>query len=308
MYSNIYRIFRRNSMKWQDRRGSSNVRTSTGGGKMIGGGIGGIIIAGILWLVFGVNPMTALQTGQVVAGGGSNTSTEPATSDDRDTRFVKVVLADTEEVWHQIFNEAGSTYKEPSLILFNGQVSSACGSASAATGPFYCPGDQTVYLDTSFFVEMRQNLGITGDEQGSGDSENQGKAGDFAQAYVISHEVGHHVQTLLGITQQVNEASRQVTRAQANKLSVLQELQADCFAGVWAQRNQERVQFLEAGDIDEAINAAGQIGDDRLARASGGEVVPDNFTHGTSQQRVQWFTRGLESGNIQSCDTFSGAL
>lgn len=294
-------------MKWQDRRGSSNVRTTSGGGKMIGGGIGGIIIAGILWLVFGVNPMTALQTGQVITGGG-NTSTQPATSDDRDTRFVKVVLADTEEVWHQIFNEAGSTYKEPSLILFNGQVSSACGSASAATGPFYCPGDQTVYLDTSFFVEMRQSLGITGDEQGSGDSENQGKAGDFAQAYVISHEVGHHVQTLLGITQQVNEASRQVTRAQANKLSVMQELQADCFAGVWAQRNQERVQFLEAGDIDEAINAASQIGDDRLARAGGGAVVPDNFTHGTSQQRVQWFTRGLESGNVQSCDTFSSAL
>lgn len=296
-------------MKWQGRRGSSNVRTSSGGGKMIGGGIGGIIIAGILWLVFGVNPMTALQTGQVVAGGGtSNTSTEPATSDDRDTQFVKVVLADTEEVWHQIFNEAGSTYKEPSLILFNGQVSSACGSASSATGPFYCPGDQTVYLDTSFFVEMRQNLGISGDIQSSSGGENQGKAGDFAQAYVISHEVGHHVQTLLGITQQVNEASRQVTRAQANKLSVLQELQADCFAGVWAQRNQERVQFLEAGDIDEAINAASQIGDDRLARASGGAVVPDNFTHGTSQQRVQWFTRGLESGNIQTCDTFSGAL
>lgn len=294
-------------MKWQDRRGSSNVRTTSGGGKMIGGGIGGIIIAGILWLVFGVNPMTALQTGQVITGGG-NTSTQPATSDDRDTRFVKVVLADTEEVWHQIFNEVGSTYKEPSLILFNGQVSSACGSASAATGPFYCPGDQTVYLDTSFFVEMRQSLGITGDEQGSGDSENKGKAGDFAQAYVISHEVGHHVQTLLGITQQVNEASRQVTRAQANKLSVMQELQADCFAGVWAQRNQERVQFLEAGDIDEAINAASQIGDDRLARAGGGAVVPDNFTHGTSQQRVQWFTRGLESGNVQACDTFSGAL
>ena len=294
-------------MKWQDRRGSSNVRTTSGGGKMIGGGIGGIIIAGILWLVFGVNPMTALQTGQVITGGG-NTSTQPATSDDRDTRFVKVVLADTEEVWHQIFNEAGSTYKEPSLILFNGQVTSACGSASAATGPFYCPGDQTVYLDTSFFVEMRQSLGITGDEQGSGDSENQGKAGDFAQAYVISHEVGHHVQTLLGITQQVNEASRQVTRAQANRLSVMQELQADCFAGVWAQRNQERVQFLEAGDIDEAINAASQIGDDRLARAGGGAVVPDNFTHGTSQQRVQWFTRGLESGNVQACDTFSGAL
>ena len=296
-------------MKWQGRRGSTNVRSSKGGGKMIGGGIGGIIIAGILWLVFGVNPMTALQTGQVIAGGnGGEASTEPATETDRDTQFVKVVLADTEEVWNQVFNEAGSTYKEPSLILFNGQVNSACGSASAATGPFYCSGDQTVYLDTSFFVEMRQNLGITGDQQGSGGEDNQGKAGDFAQAYVIAHEVGHHVQTLLGITQQVNEASRQVTRAQANKLSVLQELQADCFAGVWAQRNQERVQFLEAGDIDEAINAAGQIGDDRLAKASGGEVVPDNFTHGTSQQRIQWFTRGLESGNIQSCDTFSGAL
>ncbi|AMN50593.1 MULTISPECIES: neutral zinc metallopeptidase [unclassified Psychrobacter] len=295
-------------MKWQGRRGSSNVRTSSGGGKMIGGGIGGIIIAGILWLVFGVNPMTALQTGQVVAGGGNNSSTEPATGDDRDTQFVKVVLADTEAVWHQVFNEGGQTYQEPSLILFNGQVSSACGSATAATGPFYCPGDQTVYLDTSFFAEMRQNLGISGDQQGSGDIENKGRAGDFAQAYVISHEVGHHVQTLLGITQQVNEASRQVTRAQANKLSVLQELQADCFAGVWAQRNQQRVQFLEPGDIDEAINAASQIGDDRLAQASGRAVTPDSFTHGTSQQRVQWFTRGLESGNVQSCDTFSGAL
>lgn len=295
-------------MKWRGRRGSSNVRTSSGGGKMIGGGIGGIIIAGILWLVFGVNPMTALQTGQVVAGGGSSTSTEPATGDDRDTQFVKVVLADTEEVWHQIFNEGGQTYQEPSLILFNGQVTSACGSATSATGPFYCPGDQTIYLDTSFFAEMRQNLGIAGDQQGSGDQDNQGRAGDFAQAYVISHEVGHHVQTLLGITQQVNQASRQVTKVQANKLSVLQELQADCFAGVWANRNQQRVQFLEPGDIDEAINAASQIGDDRLAQASGRMVTPDSFTHGSSQQRVSWFTRGLESGSVQSCDTFSGAL
>ena len=294
-------------MKWQGRRGSTNVRTSSGGGKMLGGGIGGIIIAGILWLVFGVNPMTALQTGQAVTGGGS-TSTEIATGDDRDTQFVKVVLADTEEVWHQVFNEGGKTYKEPSLTLFNGQVSSACGSATAATGPFYCPGDQTVYLDTSFFKEMRQNLGISGDQQGSGDSDNKGRAGDFAQAYVISHEVGHHVQTLLGITQQVNEASRQLNQTQSNKLSVLQELQADCFAGVWAQRNEQRVQFLEAGDIDEALNAASQIGDDRLARTSGRAVTPDSFTHGTSQQRVSWFKRGLESGSVQSCDTFSGAL
>ncbi|WP_300314278.1 neutral zinc metallopeptidase, partial [uncultured Psychrobacter sp.] len=163
-------------MKWRGRRGSTNVRTSSGGGKMIGGGIGGIIIAGILWLVFGVNPMTALQTGQVVTGGGSSSATEVATGDDRDTQFVQVVLADTEEVWGQIFNEGGKTYQEPSLVLFNGQVSSACGSATAATGPFYCPGDQTIYLDTSFFTEMRQNLGISGDQQGSGDQENQGRA------------------------------------------------------------------------------------------------------------------------------------
>ena len=280
-------------MKWRGRRGSTNVRTSSGGGKMIGGGIGGIIIAGILWLVFGVNPMTALQTGQVVTGGGSSSATEVATGDDRDTQFVQVVLADTEEVWGQIFNEGGKTYQEPSLVLFNCQVSSACGSATSATGPFYCPGDQTIYLDTSFFTEMRQNLGISGDQQGSGDQENQGRAGDFAQAYVISHEVGHHVQTLLGISQQVNQARQQVTQAQGNHLSVLQELQADCFAGVWA---------------NEAINAAGQIGDDRLAQASGRAATPDSFTHGTSQQRVDWFTRGLESGNVQSCDTFSGAL
>ena len=294
-------------MKWQGRRRSTNVRTSRGGGgKMLGGGIGGIIIAGILWLVFGVNPMTALQTGQAVTGGGN--SGQPVEISDRDKEFIEVVMADTEEVWSQVFNEGGQTYKEPILQPFNGQVSSACGSATAATGPFYCPGDQTVYLDTSFFTEMRQNLGISGDQQGSGDSENKGRAGDFAQAYVISHEVGHHVQTLLGITQQVNEASRQLNQTQSNKLSVLQELQADCLAGVWAQRNEQRVQFLEAGDIDEALNAASQIGDDRLARTSGRGVTPDSFTHGTSQQRVSWFKRGLESGNIQSCDTFSGAL
>ncbi|WP_169393296.1 MULTISPECIES: neutral zinc metallopeptidase [Psychrobacter] len=293
-------------MKWQGREGSSNVRSSTGGGRMIGGGIGGIIIAGILWLVFGVNPITALQTGESIAGGGKASTTEPTGDDTRDERFVKVVLRDTELVWGQVFRDAGQTYKEPSLILFNSQINSACGTATSATGPFYCPSDQTVYLDTSFFVEMRQNLGIVGDQQGSGDSENQGRAGDFAEAYVIAHEVGHHVQTLLGITQQVNEATRQVSRAEANRLSVYQELQADCFAGVWANKNEQRIGFLESGDIEEAINAASQIGDDRLAEASGRAVVPDNFTHGTSQQRIEWFSRGLKSGNIESCDTFGG--
>ncbi|WP_131669335.1 KPN_02809 family neutral zinc metallopeptidase [Psychrobacter pygoscelis] len=293
-------------MKWRGRRQSTNVRMG-GGGKAIGGGIGGIIIGLILWLVFGVNPMQALQTGQSMAGGGSSTTTE-ATDDSRDTQFVKTVMADTEDVWHQLFQEAGGTYKEPTLVLFNGRINSACGGASAATGPFYCPADQSVYLDTSFFTEMRQNLGISGDQQGSGDAENRGRAGDFAQAYVIAHEVGHHVQTLLGISQKVNQARQQVSQAQGNELSVRQELQADCFAGVWANRNQQRVQFLEAGDIDEALNAASQIGDDRLAHSSGRSVSPDSFTHGTSQQRVTWFKRGLQNGDIQACDTFSGAI
>lgn len=294
-------------MKWQDRDGSSNVRSS-GSGKMIGGSIGSIILAGILWLVFDVDPMTALKTGQQMTGG--SISTEPAVDDSRDTRFVKVVLRDTEKVWHQIFNEAGETYNEPSLILFDGTVNSACGGATSETGPFYCPADETIYLDTSFFVEMRESFGISGDQQGSGDEDNQGKAGDFAQAYVIAHEVGHHVQRLLGINEQVYEASRQLTDTQANKLSVLQELQADCFSGVWANRNESLVEggFLEAGDIDEAINAASQIGDDRLAHNSGYEVAPDTFTHGSSQQRVYWFTRGLESGDIQDCDTFGDGI
>ena len=206
-------------MKWEGREGSSNVRMS--GGKAVGGGIGSIIIGLILWLVFGMDPMTAMKTGRQVTGGGQQTTTAVnQQTADRDAKFVSVVLADTEAVWQQIFKENGMTYKEPQLILFNGRVQSACGSASSATGPFYCPADQKVYLDTSFFTEMRQNLGISGDQNGSGDAQNQGKAGDFAQAYVIAHEVGHHVQTLLGISQKVNEASHRASKAQANNLSV----------------------------------------------------------------------------------------
>ena len=292
-------------MKWRGRSGSSNVRMS--GGKAAGGGIFGIIIGLVLWLVFGVNPMTAFQTGQSMTA-GSSSSTQPLDDEGRDAQFVSVVLKDTEAVWQEVFQELGSRYQEPTLVLFNGSVNSACGSATSATGPFYCPGDQQVYLDTSFFAEMRHNLGITGDQQGSGDSENADKAGDFAQAYVIAHEVGHHVQTLLGPSQKVKEARRQLSEAQGNQLSVRQELQADCYAGVWANRNQQRVQFLEEGDIDEALQAASQIGDDRLAQASGRAVMPDNFTHGTSQQRVNWFTRGFQSGDIRNCDTFSGAI
>lgn len=294
-------------MKWEDRQGSSNVRVSRG--KAVGGGIGGIIIGLILWLVFGMNPMTAMQTGQAITKStGSQQQQQSINQNDRDQRFVSVVLVDTEVVWQQIFRENGMQYKNPQLIIFSGSVQSACGSASSATGPFYCPADQTVYLDTSFFVDMRQKLGITGDQQGSGDSQNKGKAGDFAQAYVIAHEVGHHVQTLLGISRKVNEASRTVSKAQANNLSVRQELQADCFAGVWANRNQQRVQFLEQGDIEEAIHAAEQIGDDRLAHSHGKAVVPDSFTHGTSQQRMTWFSRGFKTGDVNQCDTFSGAI
>ncbi|WP_394261030.1 neutral zinc metallopeptidase [Moraxella boevrei] len=294
-------------MKWEGRTGSKNVRMS--GGKAVGGGIGSIIIGLILWLVFGMDPMTAMQTGKQVTGGGQQTTTTVnQQTADRDARFVSVVLADTEAVWHQIFKENGMTYQEPQLILFNGRVQSACGSATSATGPFYCPADKKVYLDTSFFVDMRQQLGIAGDQQGSGDAQNQGKAGDFAQAYVIAHEVGHHVQTLLGISQKVNEASRQVSKAQANNLSVRQELQADCFAGVWANRNQQRVQFLEQGDIEEAIHAAEQIGDDRLAHSHGQVAMPDSFTHGTSQQRMTWFNKGLQTGDVNQCDTFNANI
>ena len=291
-------------MKWEDRSGSSNVLVS--GGKAVGGGIGSIIIGLILWLVFGMNPMTAMQTGSAITGGNSSgQQTLDQQTADRDQKFASVVLKDTEEVWGQIFSENNMQYQQPKLVLFNGMVRSGCGNASSATGPFYCPADQRVYLDTSFFQEMRQKLGITGDQNGSGDAQNQGKAGDFAQAYVIAHEVGHHVQNQLGISQKVDEASRRATEAQANNLSVRQELQADCFAGVWANRNQQRVQFLEQGDIAEAMDAAEKIGDDYLQRKSRGSVVPDSFTHGTSEQRQRWFDRGFTSGDINQCDTFN---
>lgn len=291
-------------MKWDGSEGSSNVGMS--GGKAVGGGIGGIIIGLILWLVFGVNPQTAMQTGSAITGGGSTASVQQVdtTKGDRDTQFVGWVLKKTEIVWGQIFQEKGQVYKNPQLILFKGSVKSGCGTASASTGPFYCPADQKVYLDTSFFQDMRQQLGINGDQaQG-----NAGKAGEFAEAYVIAHEVGHHVQTLLGISQKVDAASRGASKAGANNLSVRLELQADCFAGVWANRNQQMTQFLEPGDIEVALDAANKIGDDRLARMSGREAVPDSFTHGTSQQRMNWFMRGLKSGDINQCQTFSGAI
>ena len=205
--------------------------------------------------------------------------------------FVSVVLADTEDTWHPIFKELGATYREPTLVLFNGRVNSACGMASAAVGPFYCPGDQQVYIDLSFFHDLKAR---------------HGAPGDFAQAYVIAHEVGHHVQTLLGISQQVHTAKQGKSEAQVNALSVRQELQADCFAGLWGNAANIDRNLLEEGDLQEALTAATAIGDDRLQRDAGRSVVPDSFTHGSSAQRVKWFRAGFDSGDFSACDTFSG--
>lgn len=234
-------------------------------------------------------------------------SSAPATetADMAESReFVATVLADTEDVWTPIFAQAGQRYQPPSLVLFSGAVQSACGSATSASGPFYCPADQKVYLDTQFFRDMRTQMNIGG-EQNSTELTRTDLAGDFAQAYVIAHEVGHHVQTLLGISQQVRQAQAQASTAAANNLSVRQELQADCFAGMWARHNHERTQFLQPGDIEEALDAAEKIGDDYLQRQARGHAVPDSFTHGTSAQRKRWFYRGFETGDVNQCDTFA---
>jgi uncharacterized protein len=271
-------------MKWQGRRGSANVRDRRGGAGIIGGGIGAVVLT-ILALFLGIDPEQVVQIDS--PGAGSYTEAEDSLA-----RFTSVVLADTEEVWHRIFREeVGQPYREPSLILFSGAVTSACGFAQAAMGPFYCPLDESVYIDLRFFEEMDARLGAPG---------------DFAQAYVVAHEVGHHVQTLLGISQQVHEARRSRPEREANAMSVRLELQADCFAGVWANRAEREWAILERGDVEEALGAASAVGDDRLQQAAGsGRVVPESFTHGTSAQRMSWFDRGFRSGDPARCDTFS---
>ena len=284
-------------MKWEGNRESSNVedaRGGGGGGFGIGGrsiGIGTVVVAVVAGAIFGVNPLTILG---VIGGGGSAPQTQgaPATRpppDDQMARFVSVVLADTEDVWREIFSQAGRSYREPRLVLFRGSQPTACGTGQSAMGPFYCPGDQKVYIDLSFYETMRTRLGAPG---------------DFAQAYVIAHEVGHHVQNLLGVTDRVDAMRGRVGQAQYNALSVRVELQADCFAGVWANHADKARQVLERGDIEEALNAASQIGDDALQRGSRGTVRPESFTHGTSAQRVRWFRRGIETGSMQQCNTF----
>ncbi|MDQ8996782.1 neutral zinc metallopeptidase [Acinetobacter soli] len=296
-------------MRWKGRRVSSNVedRRGSSGAKVGGISIVGLVVAFVAWKFFGVDPQQAYQATQQITAAQSQTSTAPeqlSAEQKEASDFVGTILADTEDTWTPIFQQLGQSYVAPKLVLFNGRVQSACGTAESAMGPFYCPGDQKVYIDTQFFKEMRQQMGISGDKNQT-ELSRQDQAGDFAQAYVVAHEVGHHIQNLLGISSQVQRAQAQANRTQANQLSVRLELQADCFAGIWANRNQERTQFLEAGDVEEAMDAAQKIGDDYLQKRATGQVVPDSFTHGTSQQRMHWFETGLKSGDLNQCDTFN---
>jgi predicted metalloprotease len=282
-------------MRWQGERESANVEDRRGGGLggigIAGGGIGAVVIA-LVAMFFGVDPSVILDSG---SGSSTAPSGYPAprdagsAQDDRMKQFVSVVLAETEDTWTDVFRQMGREYQQPRLVLFSGAVQSACGMAQSATGPFYCPGDRKAYLDFEFFDELSRRFRAPG---------------DFAQAYVIAHEIGHHVQNLLGITGKVEGAQGRGS-AQRNALSVRLELQADCFAGVWANHTEQRRHVLEQGDVEEAMQAAAAVGDDRLQRQSRGYVVPESFTHGSSAQRVRWFKRGFESGSLRQCDTFS---
>lgn len=281
-------------MRWQLGRRSENVedRRGSGGGRTVaaGGGLGVLVLAVIVMLLGG-DPTVVLQQGASVNSQSPSSQPNPTSPEQEQLAdFVSVVLADTEDTWNPIFQELGGEYQEPTLVLFSGAVESACGFAQAAVGPFYCPADQKVYIDLSFYDDLKTR---------------HQAPGDFAQAYVIAHEVGHHVQNLTGISRQVRQAQQQASEAQANQLSVRLELQADCFAGIWANHADEARQILEKGDVQEALNAASAIGDDRLQRQARGYVTPDSFTHGSSEQRVRWFTRGLETGELAQCDTFS---
>jgi uncharacterized protein len=279
-------------MRWQGGRQSENVedrRGSRGGPMMLGGGLGTIAIV-IIALLLGVDPRPLLQNAANVPPGGQPQAgpVEPG-PDDELREFVSVVLGDTEDVWNGLFEDLGRQYPNPNLVLFSGQTQSACGFAQSAMGPFYCPADQKVYIDLAFYEEMKTRFGAPG---------------DFAQAYVIAHEIGHHVQNQMGILEKVHAMKGRVSEAEYNENSVRLELQADYFAGVWAHHAQKMRQILEPGDIEEALNAAAAIGDDRLQMQSRGYVVPDSFTHGTSDQRSRWFRKGLKQGTINGGDTF----
>ncbi len=292
-------------MKWEGNRESDNVedrRDEGGGGGGLGGllggrsiGIGTIVVALLGGWVFGINPLTILG---LLSGGSPPAQVQqqhqgPAyrpPADDRMAKFVSTVLADTEDVWTDVFTKGGGTYVKPRLVLFRGATQTACGQGQAAMGPFYCPGDQKVYIDLGFYETLKNRLGAPG---------------EFAQAYVIAHEVGHHVQNLLGISGKMDQMRSRVSKVEYNALSVKLELQADCFAGVWANNANNSRHILEGGDIESAMNAAAKIGDDALQRAGGGAIVPESFTHGTSAQRQRWFDTGYKTGSVKACDTFS---
>lgn len=278
-------------MRWRGRRQSDNVedrRGVSGGQVAVGGGIIGVIILVINMFLGGGDGTEIINQ---ISRPGQQQNTE-LTAEDLEMRdFVETVLADTEDVWTKIFEENGLTYEKPKLVLFRDAVQTACGGASSASGPFYCPADRKVYMDLAFFDELQSRFGA--------------KGGDFAIAYVIAHEVGHHVQTILGTSEKVSRLQQQTNEAGANRLSVAQELQADFYAGLWAHYNEEMNQVLEEGDIEEALSAANAVGDDALQQRSQGHVVPDSFTHGTSAQRMYWFKKGLESGDFKQGDTFA---
>jgi predicted metalloprotease len=276
-------------MRWQGRRESTNVedrRGVSGGQVAVGGGIIGVIALVLNFLLGG----DVSQLPQQLPNQNTPVSAEEQAADDQRAKFVKVVLAETEDVWNTLFQQAGKNYVEPTLTLFSGATQSACGSASSATGPFYCPGDQKVYIDLSFYQDLQNRFAAPG---------------DFAMAYVIAHEVGHHVQNLLGISDKVHQMRQQLSEGEYNKYSVMLELQADFLAGVWAHHTQKMKNILEEGDIEEALNAANAIGDDRLQKESQGYVVPESFTHGTSQQRMYWFKKGYQTGDMNQGDTFN---
>jgi predicted metalloprotease len=278
-------------MRWQTGRRSTNVEDRRGmRPAVMGGGIGAVVLT-LIALLLGVNP------GDIIQGDpGTQPGTVPQPGgplpDDEQSQFIAVVLADTEDTWNALFARSGEDYQEPTLVLFDGVVQSACGFAQAAVGPFYCPDDHRLYIDLSFYRDLRERLGAPG---------------DFAQAYVIAHEVGHHVQTLLGLSQEIASARQRASQAEANALSVRLELQADCLAGIWAHHADRTRGVVEQGDIEEALNAAAAIGDDRLQRQSQGYVAPESFTHGSSEQRQRWFKRGFDSGDVNRCDTFQAA-
>lgn len=281
-------------MKWMGRRESGNMedRRSVSGGKVaLGGGVIGIIFL-LVQAYLGGDSSQLLNGIQEQMQQGQQTEAAPLTAEDEEMgRFVSVVLADTEDVWKQIFQENGMTYEEPKLVLFKGSVETACGGASSASGPFYCPGDKKVYMDLAFFEELKSRFGAQG--------------GDFAIAYVIAHEIGHHVQTLLGTSAKMRQDQQGLSEREANKLSVALELQADFYAGLWTHYNEKKNQVLQPGDIEEALSAANAVGDDAIQKKTQGQVYPDSFTHGSSEQRMYWFNRGFKSGDIRQGNTFA---